>query len=144
MTNKNFSILNAANQTIVKIDNTLGIFILIINPNQTCFFIYFNVEANQITKYEFYKGKSFYKYFNAFVSETIDSEMMSGNNKKGMKLYVPKNYLNNAITSRCETLGIELIKYLEHDNKRPELLKNIKLYFKSYNLAKANYDKFKK
>jgi hypothetical protein len=64
-------------------------------------------------------------------------------NKKGMMLYVPKNYLNKAITSRCETLGLELIKYLEHDKIRPELLKSIKLYFKSYNLTKANPDKFK-
>jgi hypothetical protein len=131
------------NQNISFSDNKiLGFFILIINPNDSCFFIYFNVEANQITKSEFHKGTSFYKDFNAFVSEIIDSEMMEGN-KKGMILYVPKNYLNKAITSRCETLGLELIKYLEHDKIRPELLKSIKLYFKSYNLTKANPDKFK-
>jgi hypothetical protein len=67
------------------------------------------------------------------VSETIDSEISEMENKKGMQLYVPKNYLNKSITARCETLGLELIKYLDHDKNRPELLKNIKLYFKSYN-----------
>jgi hypothetical protein len=132
------------NKNITFSDNKdLGFFILIINPNNSCFFIYFDIKSNLITKYEFHKGTSFYKDFNAFVSETIDSEISEMENKKGMQLYVPKNYLNKSITARCETLGLELIKYLDHDKNRPEFLKNIKLYFKSYNLTKANFEKFK-
>jgi len=125
---------------MIKLENTLGFFIIIINPNHTCFFIFFDANVNQITKSEFYKGRSFYKNFNVFVGETIESEMMNIN--KGVMLYIPKNYINNSIASRCETLGIELIRYLEHDKNRPELLSNIKLFFKSFNLRKANIEKF--
>lgn len=124
------------------LEDVLGFFILVINPNLTCIFIYFDVKENQITKYELHKGKQTFKKFNEFLSKTIDSEIRcKEGNKRGMKLYVPKNYLNGSIKSQCELLGLELIKYLEYDRDRPELLKIIKLYIKSYNLTKVTLDK---
>jgi hypothetical protein len=71
----------------------------------------------------------------------VDLEISEVENLEGMKLYVPKNYVNKSLVSRCKTLGIDLIKYINYDKETPELLRNIKLYFKSYNLSKITDEK---
>ena len=121
--------------------DTLGYLTLSINPNNSYFFIYFDVKLNKITKYEFHKGTSFFKNFNKFISNLVDLEISEVENLEGMKLYVPKNYVNKSLVSRCKTLGIDLIKYINYDKETPELLRNIKLYFKSYNLSKITDEK---
>jgi len=138
---ENANSLSMNNETRGNYGETLGYLTLSINPNNSYFFIYFDVKLNKVTKYEFHKGTSFFKNFNKFISNLVDLEISEVENLEGMKLYVPKNYVNKSLVSRCKTLGIDLIKYINYDKETPELLRNIKLYFKSYNLSKITDEK---
>lgn len=114
-----------------KFNSLFGTFDIIIknkHTNPKAIFLFYNNIEDKITHFMIYEGKSFYRYFNRFITETIEDleKKVKNKNSKSIVL-VPQNTINKTnISILKEKLNIYIEEYKIRDSGLPKVIHNNK------------------